>query len=233
MRRYAARRLAVRVFKQRFMATAAPVSGFESMDYTKQLATLGPASDSAEMIESLFLAGVDAFRLNFSHGEHSQKRKIIKIIRDLEVKHSYPICILADLQGPKLRIGVFQDEIESVQLTAGDSFRFDLDLDNPGDQARVPLPHPEIINSLKPGDMLQLDDGKLQFQVAAVGPGHVDATVIVGGILSERKGVNVPSLVLPIPALTPKDEVDLEFILEEDLDWVALSFVQQVNSFDA
>jgi pyruvate kinase len=191
---------------------------------TKQIATLGPVSSTDEMIEKLFLAGADVFRLNFSHGKHEEKAELVRKIRSLEEKFNHPIAILADLQGPKLRVDTF--EHDKVIVVEGQSFRFDL-VDEPGDAARVRLPHPEIINTLQPGDTLLLDDGKLRMAVTGKGEGYVDTVVEIGGTLSNRKGVNTPSVVLPISPLTDKDRKDLEFALTLGVDWVALSFVQR------
>ena len=191
---------------------------------TKQLATLGPASSTLAMLEKLFLAGVDVFRLNFSHGAHEEKAELVKLIRQVEAKYGHPIAILADLQGPKLRVGVFGQD--KVLLSAGQKFRFDLD-DEPGDAGRVKLPHPEIIATLAKGDTLLIDDGKLRMTVEKSGDEFVECVVDVGGAISDRKGVNTPSVVLPISPLTPKDRADLAFALTQSIDWVALSFVQQ------
>jgi len=197
---------------------------------TKQLATLGPASNNVEMIEKLFLSGADIFRLNFSHGEHAEKAKLVDMIRSVEKKYNHPIAILGDLQGPKLRVGMFEDD--KVTLVQGQKFTFDMK-EELGSAYRVRLPHPEILNTLRPGDTLLLDDGKLRMKVletsmAAKGTeGQVTCEVMVGGTLSNKKGVNTPSIVLPISPLTPKDRKDLEFILTLDIDWVALSFVQK------
>ena len=176
---------------------------------TKQIATLGPASSSFEMIEKLFLSGADVFRLNFSHGEHSEKANLVKIIRSIEEKYDHPISILADLQGPKLRVGLFEND--KVILVDGQKFTFDYK-DDLGSSGRVRLPHPEILNTLQIGDILLLDDGKLRMSViettmAADGleNGRVVCTVVNGGALSNKKGVNTPSIVLPISPLTPKD----------------------------
>ena len=148
----------------------------------------------------------------------------MRIIRSIEEKYSCPIAILADLQGPKLRVGTFAED--KVLLVEGQKFRFDLDPE-PGSAQRVNLPHPEIINTLEPGDRLLLDDGKLSVTVEAKGEGFVDTRVMVAGSLSNRKGVNTPTIVLPISPMTPKDRKDLEYIVESlDVDWVALSFVQ-------
>jgi len=196
---------------------------------TKQLATLGPASNTEEIIEKLFLAGADIFRLNFSHGEHSEKAALVDMIRKVEEKYNHPICIMADLQGPKLRVGVFDDD--AVTLNMGQSFTFDLK-DEPGDAYRVKLPHPEILNTLKKGDTLLLDDGKLRMTVSSADmdtKGSVTCTVDIGGRLSNRKGVNTPSIVLPISPLTEKDRKDLEFAMTLSIDWVALSFVQTAD----
>ena len=196
---------------------------------TKQLATLGPASSNVEMIEKLFLSGADTFRLNFSHGEHAEKAKLVDMIREVEKKYNHPICILGDLQGPKLRVGLFEND--KVVLVNGQNFKFDLK-DDLGSNDRVKLPHPEILNTLRAGDILLLDDGKLRMKVTetsmATGgaDGCVTCEVINGGSLSNKKGVNTPSIVLPISPLTPKDRRDLEFMLTLSVDWVALSFVQ-------
>jgi pyruvate kinase len=178
---------------------------------TKQLATIGPASSTVEMIEKLFLSGADVFRLNFSHGEHSEKAKIVDMIRAIEKKYNHPICILADLQGPKLRVGSFEND--KVILVSGQKFKFDLK-DELGSPDRVRLPYPEILNTLKSGDILLLDDGKLQFKVIESNKRDaVKVKVIYGGILSSNKGVNLPDTKVSIPSLTPKDLKDLDFIL--------------------
>eukprot|EP00904_Undaria_pinnatifida_P010330 jgi/Undpi1/6427/HiC_scaffold_20.g08908.m1 len=193
---------------------------------TKQIATLGPASCTFEQIEALFLAGVDVFRLNFSHGAHEEKANLVTIIRDIEAKFKHPICVLADLQGPKLRVGVFDKD--TVNLVDGQLFRFDMD-DEPGDAARVKLPHKEIIDTLKEGDSLLLDDGKLRMTVVDSGEGYVSCRVDVGGKLSNKKGVNTPTVRLPISAMTSKDRADLDFalVVPGGVDVVALSFVQK------
>ncbi len=190
----------------------------------KIVATLGPASSSVEMIDTLFLAGVDVFRLNFSHGKHEEHRARLDIIRALEKKHGRPICIMADMQGPKLRVGAFAEG--KVKLVAGKPFRLDL-AKAPGDAKRAPLPHPEIFAAIGPGTELLLDDGNIRLKVEKCGKDFADTLVITGGDLSDRKGVNVPNAVLPLSALTPKDRVDLAFALEIGADWIALSFVQR------
>ena len=190
----------------------------------KIVATLGPASSDAATIRALFDAGADVFRFNFSHGSHQQHRERHDIVRRIEAETGRPIAILLDLQGPKLRVGTFADG--PVKLAAGAAFRLDLD-PTPGDASRASLPHPEIFAALKPGTDLLLDDGKIRLEVIDCGADFAETRVIAGGSLSERKGVNVPSVLLPISALTEKDRIDLEFGLELGVDWVALSFVQR------
>jgi len=190
----------------------------------KIVATLGPASADRETIRQLFLAGVDVFRLNFSHGSHADHAARFAILRELEAETGRPIGILADLQGPKLRVGTFADG--PAQLVPGEGFRLDLD-PTPGNAQRVNLPHPEIFAALVPGAELLLDDGKLRLVVERCDAGSADTRVAVGGRLSERKGVNVPGVVLPISALTPKDRRDLDAALQLGADWIALSFVQR------
>lgn len=192
---------------------------------TKQLATLGPASSSFEMIEKLFLAGADVFRLNFSHGEHAQKKELLDIIREVEAKYDHPIAILGDLQGPKLRTGVFANSAGEY-LEEGQTFRFDLD-ETPGTNQRVMLPHPEIIEASEVGHVLLIDDGKMKLVVSGKGPGYLDCEVVVAGTIKDRKGVNTPDSILEISCLTPKDRADLEYMLSIGVDWIALSFVQR------
>jgi len=190
----------------------------------KIIATLGPASSSAEVIEKLFLAGVDVFRLNFSHGSHKEHEERYTIIRNLEKKVGRPIGILMDLQGPKLRIGTFQNE--SILLKEGQTFILD-DNENPGDESRVFLPHPEIFKALQKGTDILLDDGKVRLTVLKASPHSIETQVTLAGPLSDRKGFNVPSVALPISPMMPKDREDLAFGLELGVDWVALSFVQR------
>ena len=190
----------------------------------KIVATLGPASSKPEIIRDLFLAGVDVFRMNFSHGDYESHAARFQMVRQVEQEFGRPIAILADLQGPKLRVGRFTDG--PVQLSVGQTFRFDLD-PALGHAQRVNLPHPEIFAALIPGAELLLDDGKLRVRVDRCDAESADTTVLVGGKLSERKGVNVPGVVLPISALTAKDRQDLNTALELGADWVALSFVQR------
>ncbi|WP_037228346.1 pyruvate kinase [Roseobacter sp. GAI101] len=190
----------------------------------KIVATLGPASDTHEMISALHLAGADVFRLNMSHGSHDEIRIKHKIIRQIEEETGSTIGILADLQGPKLRVGVFAGDSE--QLVEGASFRLDLD-EAEGDASRVCLPHPEIFAALEPGASLLVNDGKIRLKVKECGPDFANCEVIIGGVISNRKGVNVPDVVLPLAALSDKDRADLEFVCELGVDWLALSFVQR------
>ena len=190
----------------------------------KIVATLGPASSSPEMIRSLFEAGADVFRLNFSHGTHEDHKKRYDLIRAIERDVGRPIGVLVDLQGPKLRVGAFAGG--RVMLTTGAAFGLDLD-GGPGDQQRVSLPHPEIFRALSPGVQLLLDDGKVRLEVESCGPSKAVTRVVVGGALSDRKGVSVVGAVLPLSALTPKDRIDLAYGLELGADWIALSFVQR------
>ena len=190
----------------------------------KIVATLGPASSDKDMVRRLFLAGVDVFRLNFSHGSAADHSARFAMLRELEAEVGRPIAILADMQGPKLRVGTFADG--PVQLVDGQAFRLDLDA-TPGNARRVGMPHKEIFAALVPGAELLLDDGKLRLVVETCGADFAETRVVVGGKLSERKGVNVPGVVLPITALTAKDRQDLALALELGADWIALSFVQR------
>jgi pyruvate kinase len=190
----------------------------------KIVATLGPSSSTPERIRALFEAGVDVFRLNFSHGSQQDHRICFEAIRSLESMAGRPIGILADLQGPKLRLGSFGEG--RIELAAGDRFRLDLDRE-PGDRNRAPLPHPEIFEAIASGTELLLDDGKVRLRVESCGSGFADTLCLVGGPLSDRKGVNVPNAVLPLSAVTEKDRADLAFALEQGADWIAFSFVQR------
>ncbi|HRD34362.1 MAG TPA: pyruvate kinase [Rhodocyclaceae bacterium] len=188
------------------------------------LATLGPASSTLDQIRTLFAAGADIFRLNFSHGTHEDHAERYRAIRSVEQETGRPVGILLDLQGPKLRIGRIDGG--KVALATGSRFRLDLD-DAPGNAARAPLPHVEIFAALHVGTELLLDDGKIRLRVDRCDDRSADTTVLVGGTLSDRKGVNVPGVVLPISPLTEKDLLDLAYGLELGVDWVALSFVQR------
>ena len=190
----------------------------------KILATLGPASSDPDTIAELWDAGANVFRLNFSHGSHKDHAARIATIRDVEKNVGRPIGILMDLQGPKLRVGTFAAD-EGVVLQSGATFRLDMD-DTPGDENRVGLMHPEIFQALRPGTSLLIDDGHLRLEVLQCGDDWADTKVIIPGTMTNRKGVNVPDVTLPMPAMTDKDKADLKFGLDQGVDWVALSFVQ-------
>ncbi len=190
----------------------------------KIIATLGPASSDYQTIRALFEAGVDVFRFNFSHGTQADHHARYQIVRAVEQEFARPIAILADMQGPKLRIGVFAED--RVTLTPGAEFTLDRD-PAPGTIQRVCLPHPELFEAITVGQSLLLDDGKLRLQVLAKDHQSIQTRIITGGSLSNRKGLNVPDTVLPIPVLTEKDKRDLAFALSMGVEWVALSFVQR------
>ena len=191
--------------------------------HTNILATIGPSSASREQIEKLIDAGADAFRINFSHGTHEEHKERVAIIRKLEKEKGRYISILADLQGPKLRVGDFVKK--EVYLREGDSFILDMD-PAPGDETRVNLPHKEIFEVLHPGDRLLLNDGNIVLVVEENNDHWARTTVVVGGYLSAHKGVNLPNVQLPISAITAKDRDDLQFALKLGVDWIGLSFVQ-------
>ena len=192
----------------------------------KIVATLGPSSSDYETIKALHLAGADVFRLNMSHGTHEEIAERHKIIRQIEAELDSPIAILADLQGPKLRVGPFENGVE--ELTENGKFRLDLK-DDAGTKARVQLPHPEIFQALHEGAHLLINDGKIKLMVEKCGPDFADCLVVNGGEISDRKGVNVPDVILPLAALSEKDRADLDFICDLGIDWLALSFVQRAE----
>ncbi len=190
----------------------------------KIVATLGPSSSTPERIAELFKAGADVFRLNFSHGSHEDHRKRYDAVRQVEAEFGRPIGILMDLQGPKFRVGTFA--AGPASLVAGASFRLDLST-TPGDATRASLPHPEVMSALEPGAELLLDDGRIRLRVETCGADFAETRVITGGKLSDRKGVNLPGVLLPLSPLTEKDRQDMAFGLDLGCDWVALSFVQR------
>lgn len=194
-----------------------------SIKNTKVIATLGPASNNPQMIESLITAGVNIFRLNFSHGTHETHGTNLKTIRSIEKRLGVTVGVLADLQGPKFRIGSFS--AESVVLTKGQTFSLDL-LSFPGSQKRVSFPHPEVYSHIHKGSKILLDDGKINLKVNQVTSETIETIVEQGGPLSNHKGVNIPEDFIPSSALTPKDLEDLKFILQHNFDFIALSFVQ-------
>ncbi|MCA0910423.1 pyruvate kinase [Qipengyuania gaetbuli] len=190
----------------------------------KILATVGPASRSPEMLARLFKAGVDAFRVNMSHGEHETHAETIAAIRALEKQFHRPIAILADLQGPKLRVGKFKDGKAVIRHSG----HFTLDRNpEPGDETRVELPHPELFGLLEKGQRLLINDGKIRLRVIRADENEILCSAEVGGVISDRKGVNVPDAEVPIPALTDKDRKDLAFAMQQGVDWIGLSFVQR------
>lgn len=192
----------------------------------KILATLGPASSDSASIRKLFEAGADVFRINMSHTPHDKMRELVSTIRNVESSYGRPIGILVDLQGPKLRLGNFENGF--VELNNGAMFTLDAD-PTPGDKTRVHLPHPEILKALRPGHALLIDDGKLRLIAEETSPEHALVRVVTGGKMSDRKGVSLPDTDLPVSAMTPKDRADLEAALETGIDWIALSFVQRAD----
>ncbi|MBA3447797.1 MAG: pyruvate kinase [Pseudaminobacter sp.] len=190
----------------------------------KILATLGPASSSEEMIKKLFEAGADVFRINMSHADHPLMRELVGRIRRVEAELGRPIGILADLQGPKLRVGKFANGKESLEV--GQTFTLD-DNSALGDARRVHLPHPEILRSVEPGDRLLIDDGKLELKAVKSDGRAIVCTVVAGNKISDKKGVSLPDTDLPVGALTEKDRADLDAVLATGVDWVALSFIQR------
>ena len=197
--------------------------------HAKIVATLGPASSSPEAIRALFEAGADVFRFNFSHGSHEEHQRRYDIVRAIEHETGRPIAVLADLQGPKLRVGRLADG--PIALEEGERVRFDLNPE-PGTRDRIPLPHPEVFAALAPGVHLLIDDGKMRLEVEEATEGSAVARVLIGGPLSERKGVSVVGAVLPVSVITEKDRRDLAFALELGADWIALSFVQRPEDLD-
>ena len=192
--------------------------------FAKIIATLGPATSAPETIRALFAAGVDVFRLNFSHGDHDGHKRCFEAIREVESATGRPIGVLLDLQGPKLRVGRVVGG--STMLEEGRSLEFDLD-PTPGNSQRIPLPHPEVFTALKPGTNLLVNDGKVRLEVETCGANFAGVRVKVGGEISDHKGVNIPDAVLPISPLTGKDRRDLALGLELGVDWVAASFIQR------
>lgn len=190
----------------------------------KILATVGPSSSDEEMLRRLFCAGADAFRVNMSHGDHATHAQTISRIRALEREYHRPIAILCDLQGPKLRVGMFAEGRAIIPHGS----RFTLDrLYVPGDSTRVSLPHPELFGLMEKGQRLLINDGKIRLRVVEANSEAIVCSAEVGGVISDRKGVNVPDAEIPIPALTAKDRRDLAFAMEHGADWIGLSFVQR------
>ncbi len=204
-------------------------TGLRRQRNVKIVATLGPASDTKVMISQLFLSGADVFRLNLSHGSHDEICRRHRLIREVENELGRPICILADLQGPKIRCGKFIEK--SVMLHKGAKFKFDSNQDL-GDRTRVFLPQVEVFESLKVGSELLVNDGKVRLRVTNCSNSFADTEVLVGGEISDNKGVNVPKEVLSLSALSNKDKADLEFVCDLGIDWLGLSFVQRPNDIE-
>jgi pyruvate kinase len=194
--------------------------------FAKVVATLGPSSSSPERLRALFEAGTDVFRLNFSHGTPDDHRQRLDRLRALEKEYGHPISVLMDLQGPKLRLGTMTKG--AMELKRGQKLRFDMDT-APGTAKRIPLPHPEIFAAAKQDGLLLIDDGKVRLRITAHDDKTIDTVVEVAGPISDRKGVNLPNLVVPLSPMTPKDRKDLDFGLSIGVDWVALSFVQHAH----
>ncbi|WP_264050595.1 pyruvate kinase [Methylobacterium flocculans] len=192
--------------------------------HAKIVATVGPASSTPEMLHALFLAGVDTFRLNFSHGTQDDHAKVHAAIRDLERAVGRPIGILQDLQGPKIRVGTLAGG--RIEVASGEAIRFVL-AGAEGGRDAIPLPHPEIFAAVAPGQDLLIDDGRVRVRVTGLTADSIDAEVLVGGVIANRKGVNLPGTLLEVSPLTAKDRDDLAFGLDLGMDWVALSFVQK------
>ena len=190
----------------------------------KIIATLGPASADRKSIAALFAAGADVFRINMSHASHDVMRERVAMIREVEEESGRPIGVLIDLQGPKLRLGTFASG--AVDLQRGEAFILDGD-PTLGGQGRVYLPHPEILSSLAKGHRILIDDGKVMLRVVAADGGRALTVVEVPGRVSNKKGVSLPDTTIPTSAMTDKDHADLTAALEEDIDWIALSFVQR------
>jgi pyruvate kinase len=193
---------------------------------TKVVATLGPATRDPETIRALFEAGADVFRINMSHNDHARLQETVGAVRALEAELGRPIAILADLQGPKLRLGELPGG--GFELKPGASIALE-QAKGAADKKTLPIPHPEIFAALKPGDTLLIDDGKVCLTINSIGENRAEAFVVRGGKVSNHKGINLPQTMLPIPALTPKDRSDLDAALACEVDWLALSFVQRAD----
>lgn len=194
---------------------------------TKIVATVGPACDTYDKLLELVKAGVNVFRLNFSHGSHEDKAKIIDYIRQINITEPYNIAILGDLQGPKLRVGEMENG--GIQVNEGDILTFTNEK-VVGTKEKIYVSYPNLNNDVKVGNIILIDDGKLEVVVKNIEKnGDVKVQVTLGGVLSSKKGINLPDTKISLPALTDKDLEDLDFIIDQQLDWVALSFVRHVK----
>lgn len=197
---------------------------------SKIISTIGPATSNKKIIKELFISGADIFRLNFSHGSIEEHRHNYNLIREAEKEVGRPICILADLQGPKLRIGEFNNT--EVSLKAGKEFLLDLE-NKPGDEKRVYFPHPEVYESLTPNSIILINDGKIRLQIIKQNKNYLTTEIMNDSIISNNKGVNIPDVELPLSSLTTKDKIDLQKALDMGVDWIALSFVQTQEDVEA
>ncbi len=198
-----------------------------SIKRTKIVATVGPACDTYDKLLDLVKAGVNVFRLNFSHGSHEDKARIIEVIRQINKTEPYNIAILADLQGPKLRVGEIENN--ALDINPGDILTF-TNTKCVGNLERIYVSYPNLHSDVKPGNLIMIDDGKLEVRVTEITPDNdVKVVVVVGGTLSSKKGINLPDTKISLPALTEKDLIDLDFIINQNVDWIALSFVRQVK----
>lgn len=198
-----------------------------SIKRTKIVATVGPACDTYDAMVELVKAGVNVFRLNFSHGSHEDKSKIIDIIRKINATLPFNIAILADLQGPKLRVGEIEND--ALVINPGDKLTF-TNTKCIGTKEEIYVSYPDLYKDVVPGNLIMIDDGKLEVVVTNILPNNnVEVTVVIGGILSSKKGLNLPDTKISLPALTEKDLKDLDFIIEQNVDWIALSFVREVK----
>ncbi len=203
-------------------------AGFDhTIKRTKIVATVGPACDNYDAMVELVKAGVNVFRLNFSHGNHEDKEKIIKIIRKINDTLPFNIAILADLQGPKLRVGEIENN--ALEVAPGDKLTF-TNVKCIGTKEHIYVSYPDLYKDVVPGNIIMVDDGKLEVVVTNILPNkNVEVTVVMGGTLSSKKGINLPDTKISLPALTEKDLIDLDFIIDQDVDWIALSFVREVK----
>jgi pyruvate kinase len=198
-----------------------------SIKRTKIIATVGPACDTYDKLLDLVKAGVNVFRLNFSHGSHEDKAKIIDFIKQMNKTEPYNIAILADLQGPKLRVGEIENN--ALEIIPGDILTFTNEKCI-GTKEKIYVSYPNLHSDVKPGNLIMIDDGKLEVRVTEItAENHVKVVVVMGGVLSSKKGINLPDTKISLPALTEKDLIDLDFIIEQNVDWIALSFVRHVN----